>query len=313
MNNKWMEIVVVTSQAAKEAVADMLYCRGATGVIVEDTELPLGALDNEDYARQLEQDIPLEEVRVTAYLPVGPSSIALVESLRLALATLGECNLDPGRAEVVLSEVQEEDWATAWKAYFKPLRIGDRLVVKPSWEDVEAAPHEVIVEIDPGMAFGTGRHPTTVMCLVRLEKQNLTGCRVLDLGCGSGILSLAAAKLGASSVVSVDHDTVAVAVAQANVRHNRLESIVEVVESSLFSRVQGKFDVIVANLTAKIIMEALPEVPMHLAAGGVLVASGIIKEKLPAVVSALTAHGLAVLEVVSEGEWVALVAKGGEK
>ncbi len=313
MNTKWMEIVVVTSQEAKEAVADMLYCRGATGVIVEDTELPLDALDNEDYARQLERDIPLEEVRITAYLPVGPCSVALVESLRLALATLVECNLAPGRAEVTWSEVQEEDWATAWKAYFKPLRIGDRLVVKPSWEDVEAAPHEVIVEVDPGMAFGTGTHPTTVMCLVLLEKQNLAGCRVLDLGCGSGILSLAAAKLGASRVVAADLDPIAVTVAKENVRHNKLESVVEVVESSLFSRVQGKFDVIVANLTAKIIREALPEVPSYLVAGGVLVASGIIKEKLPAVVSALTAHGLAVLEVVSEGEWVALVAKGGEK
>ena len=311
MNTKWMEIVVVTSQEAKEAVADMLYCRGATGVVVEDSELSREALDNEDYIAHLEPDIPLEEVRVTAYLPMGPSSAALVESLRLELAALVECNLDPGRAEIVLSEVQEEDWATAWKAYFKPMRIGDRLVVKPSWEGVEAAPHEVVVEIDPGMAFGTGTHPTTVMCLVLLEKLNLAGCRTLDLGCGSGILSLAAAKLGASTVIAADVDPIAVTVARENVRHNQLERIVEVVESSLFARVQGRFDVIVANLTAKIIMEALPDVPRYLAGGGVLVASGIIKERLPAVEAAMADHGLAVMEVISEGKWVALVAKGG--
>ena len=173
MNIKWLEIIVVTSQEAKEAVADMLYCRGATGVIVEDSELPLGALDNEDYAERPEPNIPLEEVRVTAYLPIGKNAPGLVEGLQSSLAALVECGLDPGRAEVVLSEVQEEDWATAWKAYFKPLRIGERLVVKPTWEDVELAPHEVVVEIDPGMAFGTGTHPTTVMCLMLLEKQGL--------------------------------------------------------------------------------------------------------------------------------------------
>lgn len=306
-----MEIVVVTSQEAKEAVADMLYCRGATGVVVEDSELSHAVLDSDDYVAELEPDIPLEEVRVTAYLPMGQSGAALVENLRLEIAALVGCNLDPGRAEVVLSEVQEEDWATAWKTYFKPMRIGDRLVVKPSWENVEIAPHEVVVEIDPGMAFGTGTHPTTVMCLVLLEKQNLAGCRALDLGCGSGILSLAAAKLGASTVIAADVDPIAVTVARENVRHNQLERVVEVLESSLFSRVQGRFDVIVANLTAKIIMDALPDVPRHLAAGGVLVASGIIKEKLCAVESAMVAAGLAVMEVISEGEWVALVAKGG--
>ncbi len=311
MNTKWMEIVVVTTQEAKEAVADMLYCRGATGVIVEDSELAYGALDNEDYARHLEPDIPLEEVRVTGYLPVGQSKAALVDSLRQALTALVECNLDAGRAEVLISEVQEEDWATAWKAYFKPLRIGERLVIKPSWEEVVAAPHEVVVEIDPGMAFGTGTHPTTVMCLKLLEKTALESRRVLDLGCGSGILSLAAAKLGAASVTGADSDPVAVAVAQENVRHNQLESIVKTVESHLFSHVTGQFDVIVANLTAKIILEALPEVPSHLSDGGLLIASGIIRDKLPAVESALAAHGLSVQEVVCEGEWVALVAKGG--
>lgn len=312
MNIKWLEIIVVTSQEAKEAVADMLYCRGATGVIVEDSELPHGALDNEDYAERPEPNIPLEEVRVTAYLPIGKNAPGLVEGLQSSLAALVECGLDPGRAEVVLSEVQEEDWATAWKAYFKPLRIGERLVVKPTWEDVEPAPHEVVVEIDPGMAFGTGTHPTTVMCLMLLEKQGLAGCRVLDLGCGSGILALAAARLGAGSVVAADYDPIAVAAAEENVRQNGLADVIEVVESSLFSRVEGRFDVIVANLTAKIIIEALPDVPGHLAAGGVLIVSGIIREKLAVVEDELVRQGLSMAEVRAEGEWVALVAKGAE-
>jgi len=308
---KWMEVAVTTSQEAKDAVADMLYRRGATGVVVEDTALPPGALDNEDYVPELEPNILLEEVRVTGYLPLGETAGALIESLRLELTALAQFDLDPGQAEVVCSEIQEEDWATAWKQHYKPLYLGDRLVIKPSWETIKARPHDVVIEIDPGMAFGTGTHATTVMCLMALQKIDLAGCRVLDLGCGSGILSLAAAKLGASSVVSADNDPVAVTVARENVRLNQLETIVSVVESSLCSRVVGEFDVVVANLTAKIITEALPEVVRHLTANGTLVASGIIQAKRNAVEASMAQYGLTVEDVTTEGEWVALVAKAG--
>lgn len=305
---KWMEITVVTSQEAKEAVADILYRAGATGVVVEDAALPILADDLEDYSPIAIPDIPLEEVRVTAYLPLLESVAAVIESIRLEVVALTDFGLDPGRGEVLLAEVEEEDWATAWKQYYKPVRIGQRVIVKPSWENVDAPEGVVVVELDPGMAFGTGTHPTTMMCLEYLELTELRDKRVLDMGCGSGILSIAAAKLGAREVVALDYDPVAVDVAKKNVEHNRVNDKVFVGESNLFSKASGTFDIIVANIIARVIIEAIPDVHKYLNPGGLFLASGIIREKQDAVEDALLRYGFEVSACKTEGEWVALTA-----
>jgi len=303
---KWTEITVVTSQEAKEAVTDILYRAGATGVVIEDAAIVLLADDVEDYTPVPMPDIPLEEVRVTAYLPLEHAQPALIDSIRLEVAALLDFALDPGRGEVLLAEVEEADWATAWKQYYKPIYVGDHLLIKPSWEELSEPTDRVIVELDPGMAFGTGTHATTLMCLEFLDSLEVQGKNVLDLGCGSGILSMAAAKLGAHKVLALDYDPIAVKVSQQNVVHNHLEHVVTVRESNLFSSAEGQFDVVVANIIARIIIEAMPGIKSHLAPDGMCIASGIIHEKLDGVLAAVGEQGLQVVEQKNQGEWVAL-------
>ncbi|KAF0198137.1 MAG: ribosomal protein L11 methyltransferase [Bacillota bacterium] len=304
---KWTEITVITSQEAKEAVTDILYRAGATGVVIVDATSVLLADDVEDYSPAPPPDIPLEEVRVTAYLSIEQSLPAIIDGVRLEVAALVDYDLDPGRGEVILAEVEDEDWATAWKQYYKPVLIGPRVVIKPSWEALDYDTDKVVVELDPGMAFGTGTHPTTVMCLEYLQEYTLENKKVLDLGCGSGILSIAAAKLGAKEVLALDYDPVAVKVAAQNVQHNGIDAVVTVRESNLFAVVQGEYDVVVANIIARIIIEAMPAVKAHLSPCGIFIASGIIQEKLGGVLAAMVEHNLRVIEQRTQGEWVALV------
>ena len=277
---KWTEITVITSQEAKEAVTDILYRAGATGVVIVDATPVSLADDVEDYSPTPLPDIPLEEVRVTAYLSVEQALPAIIDGVRLEVAALADFALDPGRGEVILAEVEDEDWATAWKQYYKPVAIGPRIIIKPSWEELDFASDKVIVELDPGMAFGTGTHSTTVMCLEYLQEYDVENKRVLDLGCGSGILSIAAAKLGAKEVLALDYDPVAVKVAEENAQHNNIQAVVTVRQSNLLAMAQGEYDVVVANIIARIIIEAVPAVMAHLAPGGIFIASGIIQEKL---------------------------------
>jgi len=305
---KWMEITVVTSQEAKEAVADIFYRAGANGVVVEDASPPLLAEDVEDYSLVTLPDIPLEEVRVTAYLPLTEAAAAQIEGIRLGVCALVDFGLDPGRAEVLVAEIAEENWANAWKEHYQPIVVGPRLVIKPSWDAYMAEPGQAVVELDPGMAFGTGNHATTMMCLAYLHGLELAGKRVLDVGCGSGILSLAAAKLGCAEVLALDYDPLAVRVARENVRLNNLEHHVEVRESNLLARAEAQFDVIIANIIARVIIELLPSLGAFLAPGGVFLASGIIKDKLDAVLLHLETHGFSVQQSFTEGEWVGLVA-----
>lgn len=305
---KWMEITVVTSQEAKEAVADVFYRAGANGVVIEDASLPILADDVEDYSLISVPDIPLEEVRVTAYLPLLEVTPGFVEEIRLAVAALADFGLDPSPAEVLINEVAEEDWATAWKQYYQPIIVGEKLVIKPSWDTFVPSGNPAIVDLDPGMAFGTGNHATTMMCLEFLHEEDLAGKRVLDMGCGSGILSLAAAKLGAKSVLALDYDPLAVKVALENVLHNKLQSRIEVKESDLFAAARGTYDLVVANIIARVVVDLIASLEKYLAPNGVFLASGIIRDKLEAVLSALDAHGFKVRSVSEQGEWVALTA-----
>lgn len=305
---KWMEITVTTSQDAKEAAADILYQSGANGLVIEDSAPAVLEADVEDYSEVPEDDFPLEEVRLIAYLPIDEQLAVKVDSIRQSVAALADFDLDPGKAEVTLQEVEDADWGTAWKAYYRPIPVGRNLLIKPTWEEI-APDGRVVLELDPGMAFGTGTHPTTVMCLETLEQVLVGGERVIDVGCGSGILSIAAAKLGASSVQALDYDPMAVQVTTENVAQNQVSQQVTVRQSNLLQAAEGQADVIVANIIARIIVELVPAVQDSLADGGTFIASGIIEEKLPAVLAALEQHGFAVLTDRRSGDWVALTCK----
>jgi ribosomal protein L11 methyltransferase len=243
---------------------------------------------------------------VTGYLPVDERLEDALLRLRSALDATPE--LAPaGSAEITIRFVAEEDWATAWKQYFKPQRIGRQIVVKPTWEEYAAQTGDIILQIDPGMAFGTGLHATTRLCLCALEDHVSRGMTVADVGTGSGILAVAAALLGAERVAAVDVDPLAVRIARENATVNDVAGVISVVESAVPPA--GIFDVVVANILADVILAMAPALAASLKPGGVLIASGIIDRRSDDVRQGLVAAGLRPLATETEAEWVALLAR----
>ncbi len=213
--------------------------------------------------------------------------------------------------EVTVTPVADDEWATAWKKHFKPVRVG-RIVVKPTWEEFAATPDDIIVEIDPGMAFGTGYHPTTQLCLLIAQEIVKGGEAVLDVGTGSGVLAIAAAKLGARSVVGLDIDTVAVEVAEENVRQAGLSDRVTIGQADSPSAFEGQADIVFANIIAKVLIDMAGALAERVRPGGTVVASGIVIERAGSVRRAFRSVGLDVVRERTDGEWVALVCKRAE-
>ena len=239
-----------------------------------------------------------------AYLPVDGSEGGKQHAIEQALWHLSRIDIS-GVGEVSSRELAEEDWANAWKDHYHTRKIGRRLVIKPSWLSYTSAPEEVVVELDPGMAFGTGLHPTTESCLLLLEELVHGGERVLDLGTGSGILSLAAGGLGAGSVLAMDVEPIAVETARANVA-GRPEIAVSL--GSLPLPAPESFDLILANIIARVLIELASELCCVLHPKGKLMASGIIAEREAEVLAAFASAGLAVERRVQMGDWVTIVA-----
>ena len=204
-------------------------------------------------------------------------------------------------------KVNEEDWANNWKKYYKPTKIGKNIIVKPIWEEYEAN-GEMIIELDPGMAFGTGTHETTRMCVEALEENVKGDTTVFDIGTGSGILAIAAAKLGAKKVIGVDLDPVAVDSAKENVSFNDLNNI-EILYGNLMDVVTGKADLVVANIIAEIIVVLAEDVKNFLVPGGLFITSGIIRERRELVETKLKEKGFKIKEVKEQGEWLCIIAE----
>jgi len=205
-----------------------------------------------------------------------------------------------------LSGVDEEDWATAWKQYYKPVKIGEHITVVPMWEKYDAEPDEIIIRMDPGMAFGTGTHETTRLCMTLIEKHIKEGDKVLDVGTGSGILAIAASKLGAESVDAYDIDPVAVRVAKDNVCENNVGNV-NCAESDLLSAVSGEYDLVCANIVADIIVRMAPDAGRCVRKGGLLITSGIIDIHTARVKEAVENGGFELCDMLSENDWTALV------
>jgi ribosomal protein L11 methyltransferase len=287
---EWLEVSVRVDAEVAESVADVMSRYAPGGV----------ALEVQGESRGMTEG----PVDVKAYLPVGPDTARVQRQLEEALWHLGQISPIPAP---VFSTVAEADWADAWKEHFRPIRIGQKIVVKPTWREFEAAPDDIIVELDPGMAFGTGLHPTTQMCLQALEEKVQRGMRVLDLGTGSGILALAAAKLGASTVLALDTDPVAVAAARENVQRNGVDAKVSVAHGSL-ERASGSYDLVVVNILARIIMALAREgLAERVRPGGQWVAAGIIEPQVAEVVVTLESAGLRVTGQQQVSDWVTLI------
>ena len=302
----WLELSVAADIEAVEAVSEILGRVAPVGTSVE----PAFELIDEGLGARVDATRP---AIVRAYLP-GVDEAASARAIAEASEALGHLQAFGLRpiGELTTRVVHEADWAEAWKAHFPVLRVGRRLVIRPTWREHEPLPGDVVVALDPGMAFGTGLHPTTRLCLAALERLAdqgaVDGRRVLDVGCGSGILSLAAVLLGADRAVGVDTDPIAVEATLANAARNDVGGRVTAREGSLPSG-EPAFGVVLANLIAGVLVPLAPMLRAELADGGALLASGIFVDREAEVVAAFEAAGLRVTARDAEGDWVALEAR----
>lgn len=300
----WMEISVLTTHEASEAVANIFHEMRVGGVVVEDPVL----INNLRKSTSWELcDIPeqedIETVTIKAYLPADENFFEKMKQLEIALHEIETHFCNCKRGNTCFREICEEDWANAWKQYFHPIRVGQQIIIKPTWEDYEALDKDLIIELDPGMAFGTGTHHTTCLCIKTLEDVLQPNDTVFDVGTGSGILAVVSAKLGAAKVIAVDIDSTAVRVAKENVALNNVADIVEVVEGDLLNNVQGQADVIVANIIADIIIMVLPDILLKLKPAGKFLASGIIIERLEDVTTKATNLGFNIHRIIEQSGW----------
>lgn len=311
MDGTWIEVRVITKSEALEPISGIFYSLDCKGVAIEDPEDILGREQGPltwDFA-----DINVLEHKgkvavVKAYFAEEDNIEDVLEYVNERLTELKEMGLDLGEAKVEHEKMHEEDWANTWKQYYKPTKVGEKIVVKPIWEEYEAKDGELVVDLDPGMAFGTGTHETTRMCIQSLEKYVKEDSTVFDVGCGSGILAIAAAKLGAKLAVGVDLDPVAVESSIENVGYNKLKNI-EILHGNLVEVIDGKADIVVANILAEIIYILTDDVKRVLKDGGVFITSGIIHDRVDMVCEKLEATGFEVMEKNRDGEWNCIVAK----
>jgi ribosomal protein L11 methyltransferase len=304
---KWIEISVFFEAEnrafAEDLIANAFAEVGIQGVCMEPTdEVPVA-----DWARE-HLPRPVVPDRVTGYLAENDSSEATCRRLEAGVERLGrEHSL---RARFAYRQLDEEDWAESWKAFFWPEKIGRRVVVKPTWRSYDPQPGDLIIELDPGMAFGTGTHPTTRLCVQFLEEHVRGGESLLDVGAGSGILMAAAHKLGAVPVWGIDIDPVAVEITGENLALNGVpEQDRRVFAGDLARDVDRQFDLVVANILSEVILSLLDQIPGVLAPGGIFICSGIIDENAPGVLAKMRAMGFDILEVKTLDGWTAISGK----
>jgi len=310
----WIQLTIRTTSEGSEVVAELFMEAGAKGTLIEDKcDFVLGQqpADRWDLVDPELIEAMSDDCLVKAYFPEDERINAVECYLETRIEDVLGLDLpfDLGPMTLARDSLNEQDWAENWKRYYKPLRAGKTLVVKPSWEAYEPCLGDRVIEMDPGMAFGTGTHETTAMCLELVERLTRQGDKVLDIGTGTGILAIAAALMGAEGVLAIDMDPVAVRVARENARVNGVDSVVSVREGDLLSEVPAKYDLIVANIIADVIIKLTGDMAEFLATGGAFVCSGIICDRRLDVLVALDAAGFYVVDELTMGEWVTLCAR----
>lgn len=307
---KWCEISIQTSHEAVELIAEIFRDLGASGVVIEDPELvndyiTSGKWDYTDIPIAKETEVVVEK----AYLPVNGELEGRIQTLRQEINALESRGVNTAPAVLTTAELQDEDWSDTWKQYFHTEKPGERVVIKPTWEEYEPKDDEVVIELDPGAAFGTGTHATTSMCIRQLEKLVKPGMTVFDVGTGSGILSIISAKLGAKNIQAVDYDDSVLKIVEENLEQNNVQDIISVAQSDLMQNVHGKAELVIANIIADIIIRLFDQLDEHLEQGGTLLTSGIIEDRIEDVLAAAEKHGYGVVERLENKGWACITFK----
>lgn len=310
----WMEIRVLTTTQAADLISEMLMEAGSEGTMIEDkndvaaNQRPEGQWDiiDEAIAERIGED-----VKVTGYYPVDERLGDVIAHIRSELNRIANLKLDMplGKLEMQTQSLANEDWAESWKKCFKPIRLGEHIVIRPGWTQYDAQPGDKVIEIDPGLAFGTGTHETTGMCAALIEKYVRPGQRVIDIGTGTGILAIAAAHMGAREVLATDLDAVAVRVAAQNAEINGFGEVITARCGDLLDVVDVSGDVVIANIIADVIVMLARPVRERIVGGGVFICSGIAVERREDVRRALLDADYELLDEPVKGEWAAFAAR----
>lgn len=319
---KYVQIDIDLNRQGIEPVLSGLIELGITDTVVQDPSDVDQLINKEndydwDYIDDSVLELKNEKPKVTIYFEgvdaglgqLGPIK-KMLEKLK-ALEKEGQLgkDVDLGSLEVTHQILDDEDWKDNWKEYFKPTKISGKVVVKPTWQEYEPKEDELLLEIDPGMAFGTGTHETTSLCVKMMEKYMQAEDKVLDVGCGSGILSIVGALLGSKDILGVEIDPIAVDVAKENVKLNHVDQVVKIQEGDLTKGLDYCADLVVANLMADLVMMLSKDVANHMVKGGIYISSGILVEKIEAVSKVIEESGFEIVEVVTDGMWSAIVAR----
>ena len=312
----WTEVKIYTTTAGIDPLTGSMLDLGLQGFMIEDAqdfdEFLHDTTPHWDYVDQAVMEKMKDcETCVTIYVADNPQGMEELMQVRQILARLKAQDPDGkyGRLELEMKDVDEEDWSNAWKKYYHPVQVGEHLVVCPSWEAYDRKPDEVVLTLNPGMAFGTGTHDTTRLCMELLEKYITPQDTVLDVGCGSGILAITAALLGANKIIGCDIDEVAVKVAGENAALNGVQDRIAFYQGDLTSQVEGSFQIICANIVADVIIRLSEDAGRYLAKDGIFITSGIIDTREQDVLNALEQNGFQVIERRTSGGWVALACK----
>lgn len=311
MTLKWVEMKIHTSTEAIDPISNILHEAGLGGLVIEDkldvtSEKP--SVFGEIYDINMDR-YPVDGVYIKAYLPVTSQLDEKVQNIERAINHLETHQINLGENKVWLHEIDEEDWTTSWKKYYKPVKISETITIAPTWENYEPRKNELIIELDPGMAFGTGTHPTTALSILALEKYLSEGDSIVDVGSGSGVLSIASVKLGAKSVYAFDLDEIAVKSTTLNTELNQVSDRVQVKQNDLLDEVSLQANIVVSNILAEIIVRFVQDAWNNLVDGGLFVTSGIIEKKQADVKQELMNVGFKIIEVTKRENWICIVAK----
>lgn len=320
---EWLKVSIFTSSEGIEPLSGRLYGIGVTGIEIEDEQDFRDFLENNkeqwDYVDDELMEAKSGETKVIVYVSNNAAGNEMLRLIRAELAAMRSIDTDKkfGRLEFETDGLNEEDWANNWKKYYHPMEIGERVLIKPVWEELEAATDRVVFNIEPGLSFGTGSHETTQLCIESLEQYIKPNMRVLDLGCGSGILSVIALLLGAESAVAVDIDPNAVDIAYENAARNGIgEDRYKVYAGNILTDTElqkkiaeNEYDIVLANIVADVIIGLSPAAKKYMKKGGVFITSGIISDREEEVKASLLENGFAIHDTRRRKDWVSIVCR----